>query len=146
MLHTYGPKGGAKEAPMSVKNLSILFLFAIVSTGCSSQTGWKPTVDPYNDPNAGFIHRDQLQCEQMAHSAKGNLAAETGKGALVGGAVGAAGGAAIGAAAGAPALGAAVGAAAGGVGGAVKQGFGAEETYKRAYINCMRNRGHNVLN
>ena len=131
---------------MPVRNLSILFVFALVFTGCASQSGWSPTVDPYNDPNAGFIQRDQLQCRQLAHSTAGNVAAETGKGALVGGAIGAAGGAAIGAAAGSPGLGAAVGAAAGGVGGAVKQGFGAEETYKRAYINCMRNRGHNVLN
>jgi hypothetical protein len=39
-----------------------------------------------------------------------------------------------------------IGAAAGGIGGASKQGFGTEEAYKRAYSNCMRNRGHNVIN
>jgi len=32
------------------------------------------------------------------------------------------------------------------LGGAAHQGFGSERDYKRAFINCMRNRGHNVVN
>lgn len=36
-------------------------------------------------------------------------------------------------------------AASGGIGGTT-QGFGSEEEYKRAYIDCMRGGGHNVIN
>jgi len=115
-------------------------------TGCASQGNWSPTVDPYGDPNAANIGRDKVECRQLAKSSAGNTAAETGKGALVGGAIGAVAGVVIGAAVGSPGTGAMIGAAVGGLGGAAKQGFGAEGDYKQAFINCMRNRGHNVVN
>ena len=35
---------------------------------------------------------------------------------------------------------------AGGIGGGAKQGMDAESQYKRAYTNCMRGRGHNIVN
>lgn len=119
---------------------------ALVFTGCASQTGWTPTVDPYNDPNAANIERDKYECRQLAKQASGDTATETGKGALVGGALGAAAGAAIGAVTGSPGKGAAIGAAAGGLGGAAHQGFGAEGQFKQSYVNYLRNRGHNVIN
>ena len=128
-----------------------LFIFvfictlALVFSGCASQSGWMPTVDPYGDPNAANIERDHVQCRVLAKRAAGNPLEEVGKGALVGGAAGAAAGAAIGAAAGSPGPGAAIGAAAGGFGGMIKQGFGSDNRYKQAFINCMRNRGHNVI-
>lgn len=128
------------------KTISAIMISAVVMTGCASQGDWSPTVDPYGDPNAANIGRDKVECRQLAKSASGNTAGEAGKGALVGGAIGAAAGAAIGAAVGSPGTGAAIGAAAGGLGGASKQGFGAEGNYKQAFINCMRNRGHNVVN
>jgi outer membrane lipoprotein SlyB len=123
----------------------IVFILAMVFSGCAYQSGWTPVVDPYGDPNVANIQRDQVQCKTLAQRASGNPIQEVGKGALVGGVTGAAAGAAIGAAAGVPAAGAAIGAAAGGIGGMVKQGFGADNQYKQAFINCMRNRGHNVI-
>jgi outer membrane lipoprotein SlyB len=118
---------------------------ALVFSGCALQSGWTPTVDPYGDPNAANIARDQINCRVLARQAAGNPVTEVGKGALIGGATGAAGGAALGAATGSPGLGAAVGAAAGGIGGLIEQGFGVDHQYKQAFINCMRGRGHNVL-
>lgn len=126
---------------------AISFISIILLTGCASQSNWQPTVDPYNDKYASYVDRDMVECRELAqHAAGGDAVKETGKGALIGGAIGAAAGAVIGAAVGAPGTGAVVGAAVGGVGGASKQGFWAEGQYKRAYANCMRNRGHNVLN
>ena len=128
------------------KTISALVISAMVMSGCSSWGDWSPTVDPYGDPNAANIGRDKVECRQLAKNAGGGTAAEAGKGAVVGGAVGAAAGAVIGAAVGSPGSGAAVGAAIGGVGGGTGQGLNAEDNYKRAFINCMRNRGHNVVN
>ncbi len=128
------------------KTLSAILMSAVIMTGCASQGNWSPTVDPYGDPNAANIGRDKVECRQLAKGASGDTATETGKGALIGGAIGAAAGAAIGAAVGSPGTGAMVGAAVGGLGGAAKQGFGTEGDYKQAFINCMRNRGHNVVN
>ncbi len=120
--------------------------YALLLSACSSQTGWTPTVDPYGDPNAYRLNQDMAECQQLASQASGGLATETAKGAAVGGLIGAATGAAIGAISGNPGTGAAYGAAAGGIGGATKQGFQSEDQYKRAYTNCMRHRGHYVVN
>ncbi len=120
-------------------------ILGLLFTGCASRGGYAPTVDPYGDPNAGRISQDTAECRTLAEQASGDTAAEAGKGALVGGLLGAAAGAAIGAAVGAPGTGAMVGAAAGGLGGGAKEGLSAEETFKRSYQNCMRNRGHNVI-
>ena len=129
-----------------MKKIILFLALALFFTGCATQGGWQPTVDPYNDANAAHIGRDMEDCRYLAKSASGNTAKETGKGALIGGAIGAASGAAIGAAVGSAGTGAMVGAAAGGIGGAAKMGFGTEEAYKKAYSSCMRNRGHNVIN
>lgn len=123
----------------------VLIGSALIS-GCYSQGGWTPTVDTYNDPNAYRISQDMAECKQLASQASGGTAKETAMGAGVGGLVGAAGGAALGAIIGNPGTGAAIGAAAGGIGGGAKQGLDAENQYKRAYANCMRNRGHRVVN
>jgi outer membrane lipoprotein SlyB len=128
------------------KTFSAIMVSAVIMTGCASQSGWSPTVDPYGDPNAANIDRDKVECRQLAKNAAGSTGGEVGKGAVVGGAIGAAAGAAIGAAVGAPGTGAAIGAATGGIGGGARQGFGSEGDYKQAFINCMRNRGHNVVN
>jgi outer membrane lipoprotein SlyB len=128
------------------KTISAIVLSALVMSGCSSWGEWSPTVDPYGDPNAANISRDKVECRQLAKNAGGGTASQAGKGAVVGGAIGAAAGAVLGAAVGSPGSGAAVGAAVGGVGGGTSQGFNSEATFKRAFINCMRNRGHNVIN
>jgi phage tail tape-measure protein len=123
-----------------------IVVLSIMSAGCASQTGWSPTVDPYNDPDAGRIQSDLSDCRQLAQQAGSDAAASAAKGAAVGSLLGAATGAAIGAVTGSAGAGAAIGAATGGVGGATREGIGSDDQFKRAYSNCMRNRGHNVIN
>jgi outer membrane lipoprotein SlyB len=122
-----------------------VLLGTLLLGGCATYGGYTPTVDPYNDRNAYRIQQDEQECKDLARQA-GSLGTETAKGAVAGGLLGAAAGAAIGAVTGNPGKGAAYGAAAGGFGGATHQGLSADEQFKRAYINCMRNRGHNVIN
>ena len=126
--------------------LITLLLVCFVLLGCATYSDWKPTVDSYNNPNAGRIPQDMAECKQLSAQASGDGAEETAKGAAVGGWIGAAGGAALGAISGNAGTGAALGAALGGFGGGAKEGFGADRTYKKIFIKCMRNRGHNVLN
>jgi hypothetical protein len=125
---------------------SFLIISSILLSACYSQGGWTPTVDPTYDRNAYRLDQDIAECRQLASHASGGTAKETAIGAGVGALVGAAGGAVVGAFTGNPGAGAAIGAAAGGLGGAAKQGFSAEDQYKRAYSNCMRGRGHTTLN
>lgn len=82
----------------------------------------------------------------LVRQASGGTAKETVIDAGVGGTLGAAAGAVAGAFAGDPGKDAAIGAAAGGFGGAAKQGFEAEEAFKSTYRNCLRSRGHKVVN
>lgn len=119
---------------------------ALLLSSCASQTGWTPTVDTYNDPNAYRLSQDIEECRQLASQASGGTVRETATGAAVGGLIGAAGGAAIGAATGNAGKGAAIGAAAGGIGGAAKQGIQSDDQYKNAYRSCLRQRGHTVIN
>ncbi|MCU0734182.1 MAG: glycine zipper family protein [Methylotetracoccus sp.] len=114
-------------------------------SGCYSYGGWQPTVDTYNNPNVQRLEQDKVECQALARQA-GSTGTEAVQGGVAGGLIGAAAGAAIGAAVGSPGTGAAIGAASGGIGGATMQGIGGEDQFKRAYINCMRNRGHNVIN
>jgi outer membrane lipoprotein SlyB len=118
---------------------------AMIAGGCATYSGWQPTVDPYGDKNPQMIQADTEQCQMLAKQA-GSLGTESLKGAGVGALIGAAGGAALGAIWGNPATGAAAGATIGGIGGGANQGIDADSQYKRAFINCMRNRGHNVVN
>ena len=126
--------------------LITLLLVCFVLFGCATYSDWKPTVDLYNDPNANRIPQDMAECKQLSSQASGDGTKETVKGAAVGGLIGAAGGAALGAISGNAGTGAALGAALGGFGGGAKEGFGADSTYKKIFIKCMRNRGHTVLN
>jgi outer membrane lipoprotein SlyB len=131
---------------MKKLTVCVVFIGSALISGCYSQGGWTPTVDSYNDPNAYRINQDMAECKELASHASGGTVKETAIGAGVGGLIGAAGGAVVGAFLGSPGTGAAVGAAAGGFGGAAKQGFSAEDEYKRAYSTCMRNRRHNIVN
>ena len=131
-----------KKLPLSMA----IIIGSVLLTGCYSYGGWQPTVDPYNDPNAYRINQDIAECQQLAKQASGGTAKETAIGAGTGALIGAAGGAIVGAFTGNPGTGAAIGAAAGGFGGGAKQGFQSEDEFKRAYQNCMRGRGHRVVN
>ncbi|MGR8980324.1 MAG: glycine zipper family protein [Gammaproteobacteria bacterium] len=130
-----------------MKKSALIFVVtgSALLAGCYSYGGWQPTVDAYGDPNAYRINQDMAECRQLAERSSGGTTTETAKGAAVGGLLGAATGAVAGAFAGSPGTGAAIGAAAGGGLGAAKQGFGAEDQFQRAYKNCMRNRGHRVV-
>ena len=128
-----------------MKLFIILPIMALLSA-CASHSNWSPTVDPYGNPNSSHLNQDLYECRELALHASGGTAEETVKGAAVGGLIGAAAGAAIGAISGSPGAGAAYGAAIGGFGGGAKQGFQSEDQYERAYTNCLRNRGHYVIN
>ncbi len=124
----------------------ITLITGLALFGCASQGSWQPTVDARKGATYESVQTDQAECKQLALQASGGTGRRTAKGAVVGGLIGAAAGAAIGAAVGDPGTGAAVGAAAGGVGGATREGLSAEDQYRQSYINCMRGRGHNVIN
>lgn len=123
----------------------VLWASLFVLSGCSTYGGYQPVVDTYNDPNAGRLQQDQAECKMLAKEA-GSTGTEALKGAAAGGLLGAAAGAALGAVTGNPGAGAAMGAAAGGIGGGAYKGVDADADYKRAYNNCLRNRGHKVIN
>lgn len=125
-------------------NKLLVILITLVATGCASTTGYRPTVDYYGDQRAHFLQQDDFECRQISdqNAGAGRGAATDGiAGALLGGAAGAVGGAFLGN----PGMGAAVGASAGALGGATKGALEGDERYKRIYRNCMRNRGHRVL-
>ena len=130
------------------KSITIASVAAsLLLTACASQTDWTPTVDTYsNTANNSRLNQDMADCRQIANQASGGTASETAVGVGVGGLLGAASGAAIGAIAGNAGKGAAIGATAGAIGGGAKQGIQAEDVYKRAYSNCLKNRGHSVVN
>lgn len=124
--------------------LVILGVLAILSA-CASQTSWTPTVDTYEDKNIDRLTQDQEECRDLAKQASNDTATEAAKGTGVG-LIGAASGAVLGAIVGSPGTGAKIGAAAGGMGGATHSGLSAEEKYKHAFSNCLRGRGHKVVN
>jgi outer membrane lipoprotein SlyB len=128
-----------------VRKLAGLALCLALSSGCVSQSQWTPTVDTYGSSRAQFLTRDQEECRQLAMRTSGSTAGQTAQGAIGGGLLGAAAGAAIGAAAGSAGRGAAIGAAAGGIGGGAMRGAQSNAAFQRAFNQCMRNRGHNVL-
>ena len=137
--------GGAAATVVRMKTRATLFLCTLTLAACASMGGYRPTVDPYNDPKPERIAQDEHECEQLAKEASGGTAKEATVGGAVGGLLGAASGAAVGAAFGSAGTGAAVGAAAGGLGGGTYKGLSAEEKFKQAFRTCMRNRGHNVI-
>ncbi|MGH7787751.1 MAG: hypothetical protein ACRERC_12835 [Candidatus Binatia bacterium] len=114
--------------------------------GCVTQQPWTPTVDTFGSSQAQYVSRDTEQCRQLAFQVSGSAPNQAARGAVTGGLVGAAGGAALGAALGNAGRGAAVGAAAGGVGLGAARASQAENNFRQAYVNCMRQRGHNVVN
>lgn len=128
-----------------LKRVSVVLATVATLSACATYTGWTPVVDTYNDPNAYRLQQDMADCKMLAQQA-GSVGTESAKGVVAGGLLGAAAGAAIGAVAGNPGGGAAIGAAAGGIGGGANQGVDADYQYKRAYINCLRDRGHRVVN
>ena len=127
------------------KHFLMLGLCLATLSACVSQTQWTPTVDTYGNSRAQFVTRDQQECRQLAMQVSGSSTGQAARGALAGGLLGAAGGAAIGAGAGSAGRGAAIGGAAGGIGTGAVRGVQSNQAFQRAFAQCMRNRGHNVL-
>lgn len=121
-------------------------LLALLTAGAAWARGWTPVVDTYGSSRAQYLGRDLEECRVLAQAAGGDAVGQGARGAVRGGLVGAAGGAAIGAALGNAGRGAAVGAAAGGVTRGVGSANQSEAQFRQAYTNCLRNRGHRVLN
>jgi len=115
-------------------------------TCVAAQSNWTPTVDTYGSSRAQYLSQDMWECRELASQSSGSRTGSAARGAVRGGAVGAAGGAALGAAFGNAGRGAAVGAAAGGIGRGVQQGSASEAAFRQAFSNCLRGRGHNVIN
>ena len=128
---------------LSVLLLSVLVLWNVPST---AQSNWTPTVDSFGSSRSQYLSRDMWECRQLAGQTSGSRAGSAVGGALRGGAVGAAGGAAMGAVFGNAGRGAAIGAAAGGIGRGAQQANASEAQFRQAFSNCLRARGHNVLN
>ncbi len=125
----------------------LLFLVSVfVLAGCESTSQWSPTVDTYGNSRAQYLSSDMEECRSLARSASGDATEETVRGAGIGAFAGAAGGAIIGAMVGRPGRGAALGAAAGAAGGGAFSSTQTEQQFKQAFSNCMRERGHNVIN
>ena len=123
----------------------VLVALTLLASGCAQTlTHYQPTVDTYGDRRSSYISQDLYECQELATHA-GNMTSNTlangGTGAVLGAAAGAIGGTFLGN----PAIGAAVGAAAGGLGGGTSGALSADATYKRTFKNCMRNRGHQVV-
>ncbi len=123
-----------------------LLVGILLLAGCTSQSQWSPTVDTYGNSRAQYLSRDMEECRALARSSSGGTGERAAHGAGVGALAGAAGGALIGAILGNPGRGAALGAVAGGVGGGAVGASRTEQQFKQAFSNCMRSRGHNVIN
>jgi len=117
----------------------------LVVAGCTAQKPWTPTVDTFANSRSQYVSQDLEECRSLALQVSGDTAPQGVRGAVIGGLVGAATGAAIGAGFGSPGRGAAVGGAAGGIGVGAARSARAETAFRQAYINCMRQRGHNVI-
>jgi outer membrane lipoprotein SlyB len=127
------------------RHVLIVGLCAAMLSACVSQSQWTPTVDTFGSSRAQYVTRDQAECRELAMQVSGSSTGQAAQGAVAGGLLGAAAGAAIGAAAGNAGRGAAVGAAAGGIGTGAVRGVQSNQAFQRAFNQCMRNRGHNVL-
>lgn len=130
---------------MKTTKLHALLVFsAVFINGCASMSGWKPIVDPRQDQHPETTQRDMAECKALADQAS-DVTKEVAMGAGVGAVSGAAGGAAVGAIAGSAATGAAAGAILA-VPAGLWEGYQANEDFKRAFKNCMRQRGHTLVN
>jgi len=125
---------------------AIVLLQFLFSAACAAQSGWTPTVDTFGSDRAQYLARDQVECRELARQAAGSTGGSAVRGAVTGGAVGAAGGAAVGAIMGNAGRGAALGAAVGGIGRGAQQAGASDAQFQQAFRNCLRNRGHNVIN
>ncbi len=132
-----------------------LALSSLLLTACAQQTGWTPTVDTYGAPNAQQLNKDMHECQQLALRSSGDTVQDAAIGTGIGAATGAATGAVVGATSGAireegdagedAGTGALIGGTVGAVSGGVYQGYQSDTQYKKAFSDCLRYRGHRVI-
>mgnify|MGYP003572966652 CR=1 FL=1 len=137
----------------AMRRLLVLVLALGVLTGCTttSQTEWTPTVDTYGSSRAQYLTRDTEECRSLAIRASGSTSERATQAAVSQALIGAAVGTAVGAVLNTDSWrGARRGAAVGAAGGALSGGFGTaaktDAAFQRAFNNCMRQRGHRVIN
>jgi outer membrane lipoprotein SlyB len=125
-----------------------MLIFALFVTGCSTISKWEPTLNSKVDKNSASIEQDVTECRVLANQAAGWVI-DGAEGTLVG----AAGAAATGALAGAlipgavsAGTGAVIGAPIGAVAGLWYSEYEADLNFKRAYSNCLFQRGHFPIN
>lgn len=123
-----------------------LLIVSLVFTGCASVSKWEPTLNTKISKNSAAAEQDVAECRVLANNAAG-----FGMAGLTDTIAGAAGGAATGAIVGAlitspagPA--AAAGGALGAFGGLFYGEYEADLTYKRAFSNCLFQRGQFPIN
>lgn len=136
-----------------MRRISVFLTALGILTGCAttSQTQWTPTVDTYGSSRAQFLTRDTEECRALAMRVSGSTSEQAAQAAVSRGLVGAASGAAVGAVLNRDSWrGARRGAAVGATAGALSGGFGTaaqtDAAFQRAFNNCMRQRGHRVIN
>ena len=113
--------------------------------GCA--TNWQPTLDISNShgKTQNDYYKDMSECKTMAYQVV-NPTYSTLQNGAIGAAVGAGAGALTGLIFGNPGAGAATGAVIGSVGAGATTAVTDTSNYKSSYINCLRNRGWNVIN
>ena len=131
-------------SPLTLTLRASMLIIAL-TLGCVSQNSWTPTDDTANDPKAEELAQDEAECRELAKkgAASGKHTAE---GAVEGAAVGVLAGAALGGIGGDPGIGAAAGATGGAATGGVAMARDSNSDFKQIFTNCLKERGHPVLN
>ena len=130
-----------------MKKLMIFALSAMLF-GCAGVSKWEPTLNTMPHKNQAAESQDLAECKDLAFKAAGYVK-EGAEWTLVSAAGGAAEGAVIGAlvsGAGGAGMAAAAGAPIGAIAGLWYGEYEADLTYKRAYSNCLFQRGHFPIN
>ena len=123
----------------------VTLLMLAPGLACVSQDSWTPTIDAANDPRASELAQDEAECRELEKTGAGS-GKQVGAGAAEGAVVGAVAGAVIGAIVGDPGAGAAIGATSGAASGGTSMARDSNQDFKRIFSNCLRERGHPVLN
>ena len=128
-----------------MKKVFIIFMVSML-VGCASVSRWEPTLNTMPNKNAANAEKDLAECRVLADKAAG-FGMEGVEGAVGGAAGGAAEGAIIGAMIGGSAGPvAAIAAPMGGIAGLWYSEYEANLVFKRAYSNCLFQRGQFPIN
>ena len=123
----------------------VFLVISLFLMSCVSQNSWTPEVDTANDPKADQLATDEEQCRVLAKQGAGSTK-QVAEGAAEGAAIGVLAGAALGAIGGDAGMGAATGVTGGATAGGVTMARDSNADFKRIFTNCLRERGHPVLN